>query len=48
MIQKVTVKDVVDNLRMQVLFGEEFLSNEVTENSRVGKPKSLSLHNQNE
>jgi len=37
MIQKVTVKDVVQNLKMQILFGEEYLSNEVTK-SMTSRP----------
>ena len=37
MIQKVTVKDVVENLKMQILFGEEYLSNEVTK-SMTSRP----------
>ena len=37
MIQKVLVKDVVENLRMQVLFGENYLTNEVTK-SMTSRP----------
>ena len=37
MIHKVTVKDVVQNLKMQILFGEEYLSNEVTK-SMTSRP----------
>ena len=37
MIQKVTVKDVVENLKMEVLFGEDYLSNEVTK-SMTSRP----------
>ena len=37
MIQKVTVRDVVENLKMQILFGEEYLSNEVTK-SMTSRP----------
>ena len=37
MIQKVTVNDVVVNLKMQVLLGSEYLSNEVTK-SMTSRP----------
>lgn len=37
MIPKVTVKHIVDNLKMEVLFGQEFLDNEITK-SMTSRP----------